>query len=290
MMRNKDQWMHLIEPRTWPVGGGTVRRLLPHHSRRMVGPFIFADLIGPETIAAGEGIDVDAHPHIGLATVTYLFAGRLVHRDSTGVVQTIDPGAVNWMSAGAGVTHTERTHPDDRAVSSGIHGLQTWVALPDGAENDPPGFDHAGADDLPVFSTGGSSVRVVAGSGLGHSSPVPASSPLILAEVTLADRSPVSIGQDHPELAVLAVTDGVMVNDRPLSEGTLAVLGEDSTNRLGGRGRAIILGGEPVGPRHIWWNFVHSDPERIESAKEDWRLQRFPTVPDDHDPWVPLPG
>lgn len=288
-MQPHEQSIHLIEPRTRPVGSGTVRRVLPHHSRRMVGPFIFADLIGPETVAAGRGIDVDAHPHIGLATVTYLFAGRLVHRDSTGVVQTIDPGAVNWMTAGAGVTHTERTHPDDRAPASSLHGLQTWVALPDEAEDGAPGFEHVGAADLPQGAIGTSSVRLIAGTGFGLRSPVRSPSPLILAEVSVADGSPVSIGPDHPELGVLAIGGEVTVNDRPLPDATLAVLASGSTNRLGGRGRAVVLGGDPVGPRHIWWNFVHSDPGRIEAAKDDWRHQRFPTVPDDHEPWVPLP-
>lgn len=288
-MTNADQSIHLIEPRTRPVGSGTVRRLLPFHSRRMVGPFIFADLIGPEHLATGKGIDVDAHPHIGLATVTYLFAGRLVHRDSTGVVQTIEPGAVNWMTAGTGVTHTERTPPTDRTSESPLHGLQTWVALPDDAEDTAPGFDHADSAGLPEVVVGGSSVRLIVGTGFGEQSPVPPSSPLILAELTLVDGSPVPLGGDHPELAVLAISDGVTVNDRPIVEGTLAVLGSGSGHNVSGSGRAIVLGGEPVGRRHIWWNFVHSDPDRIETAKDDWRHQRFPTVPDDHDPWVPLP-
>ena len=279
-----------IEPRIRAVGDGQVRRLLPYHARRMVGPFIFADLIGPEELAPGSGVDVDAHPHIGLSTVTYLFDGRLVHRDSTGAVQTIEPGAVNWMTAGSGVTHTERSHPDDRGVARDIHGLQTWVALPAGAEDVEPSFQHADRSEIPEQSIGTSIVRVAAGTGWGLDSPVTGSSPLVMAEVTVTPGSPVGVDVGHPEVAVLGLDGDVRINGDAVDPGRLAVLRPGVDAMLKGRGTAVVLGGEPVGKRFIWWNFVHSDPDRIEEAKADWTAQRMPTVPGDHDPWVPLPS
>ncbi len=278
-----------IEPRDRPVGGGQVRRLLPHRTRRMVGPFIYADIIGPETLAPGAGINVDAHPHIGLSTVTYLFDGRMVHRDSTGAVQTVEPGAVNWMTAGSGVSHTERSHTDDVTKARTIHGLQTWVALPVEAENISPSFQHAAAADIPTESVGRSLVRVAVGSGWGLDSPATGSSPLILAEIRLEAESPVPIDSKLPELAVIALDGDVRVNDETITPGQIAVLTRHAAARLSGSGSAVVLGGEPVGKRTIWWNFVHSDPDRIEQAKADWAAQTFPTVPADHDPFVPLP-
>lgn len=278
-----------IEPRRRPVGTGAVDRLLPHHTRRMVGPFIFADVIGPEVLPAGAGTDIDAHPHIGLSTVTYLFAGRMVHRDSTGAVQTIEPGAVNWMTAGSGVTHTERSHPDDVPVDRPLHGLQTWVALPDDTQETAPSFEHVAVADVPTDTIGASTVRVAAGTGWGLTSPVAGSSPLVLAEVHLRDQRPVPIATGHPELAVVALDDHVTVDGEPLPRHHLVVLDTSHGRTLDGAGRAVVLGGDPVGPRHIWWNFVHADADRIELAKADWTAQRFPLVPGDHDPWVPLP-
>lgn len=256
----------------------------------MVGPFIFADIIGPETLQPGSGIDVNAHPHIGLSTVTYLFDGRIVHRDSTGAVQTIEPGAVNWMVAGAGVTHTERSHPDDLGGPRQMHGLQTWVALPSGAEEAAPSFHHAAESEIPIDRLGDSTVRVAVGSGWDLESPITASSPLVLAEITLNDESPFPIATDHPEIAVIALGGDVRVNNEVIAPGQLAVLQADTATSLSGSGRAIVLGGEPVGKRHIWWNFVHSDLDRVEQAKIDWTSQQFPTVPDDHEPFVPLPA
>ncbi len=278
-----------IDPRNRPVGAGRVRRLLPHRTKRMVGPFVFTDLIGPEELAAGSSIDVDAHPHIGLSTVTYLFDGRMVHRDSTGAVQTIEPGAVNWMTAGSGVTHTERSHPADRPQARNMYGIQTWVALPDDAEDAAPAFQHVAAGDVPTEVIGESVLRLAAGSGWGLASPVPGSSPLVLAEVNLAAHSPVPVDVDHSELAVIALDEGITIGDDELTAGQLATLSLEGDRVLRGRGRVVVLGGEPVGPRHIWWNFVHSDLDRIEQAKADWAAQRFPITPHDHAPFVPLP-
>ena len=276
----------IIEPRTAKVGSGSVRRVLPFRKRRMIGPFIFADLIGPETLATGTGIDIDAHPHIGLSTLSYLFEGRMVHRDSTGAVSTIEPGAANWMTAGAGVAHTERSHPDDRATERPMHGLQTWVALPHDRENGDASFENTAASDIP--ETDG--VRLVAGSGWSMASPVAVSSPLVLAELRPTEARSITIEATHPERGVLAIDGDLRLGGTPLASGQLAVLDSGSRPVLTGTGRAMLLGGEPVGRRFIWWNFVHSDRERIEQAKTEWSEQRFPTVPGDHDPWVPLPA
>ena len=194
------------------------------------------------------------------------------------------------MTAGSGVTHTERSHPDDLAISRGIHGIQTWVALPDEAEEGKPSFVHAPESEIPFDTLGRSTVRVAAGSGWGLDSPVTGSSPLILAEVTLDASSPLPMGSDLTERSVLALEGDVWVNDERIASGQLVVLRSGATVTLSGSGTALILGGEPVGKRHIWWNFVHSDLDRIEQAKSDWLEQRFPIVPDDHDPFVPLPA
>lgn len=279
-----------IEPRKRPVGDGEVRRLLPFRKRRMVGPFIFADLMGPDHLPPEASVNIDAHPHIGLSTLTYLFAGRLIHRDSTGAVQAIEPGAVNWMTAGAGVSHTERSDPDDLAQTRDLFGLQTWVALPDESQDVEASFQHLDVASVPRERRGGSEIQVAAGTGWGLASPVPGSSPLVLAALTLVDGSPIPIEADHPERAVLSVTGDLSLNGRPLPTGDLAVLTPGATPTLAGTGTAMVLGGEPVGRRHIWWNFVHADPEVIEQAKADWTAQRFPTVPGDHDPFVPMPS
>ncbi|MCB0970435.1 MAG: pirin family protein [Acidimicrobiales bacterium] len=279
-----------ISPRERNVGSSTVQRLLPVHHRRMVGPFIFLDRMGPRTVPAGRRLDIDAHPHIGLSTLTYLIEGRMVHRDSTGAVATIEPGAVNWMTAGAGVSHTERTHPDDLATDRGHHGLQLWVALPDDAQDGPPSFQHQPAEAFGTEAIGGAAVRVVAGAGYGVEAPVAVSSPLLLAELALGPGASVPVDDTHPERAVLAIDADVWVDGHRLPAGALGVLSPGATPRLSGEGRAVLLGGEPVGRRHIWWNFVHADRDRIEAAKADWQAQRFPLVPGDHDPWIPLPG
>ncbi len=278
----------LVEPRERPVGSGTVRRLLPVRQRRMVGPFVFADIMGPESMGPGAGMDVDAHPHIGLSTLTYLLRGRAVHRDSTGAVQSIDAGAVNWMTAGGGVCHTERSHPDDRDRTVEMFGVQTWVALPDEAEDGPPSFEHCPPDAVPEATGPGATVRLAAGEGFGLQAPVRGSSPLVLAELGLAGGV-VTVPADHPERAVLVLEGDLTLDGHPLPVGHLAVLATGSQPRCAGTGTAIVLGGESVGHRSIWWNFVHSDPDRLEDARRQWQDQDFPLVPDDHHPWVPAP-
>lgn len=279
----------MIEPRERPVGTGTVRRLLPWRRRRMVGPFIFADVMGPETMGPGQGMDVDAHPHIGLATVTYLVRGRAVHRDSTGAVQTIEPGAVNWMTAGGGVTHTERSVDADRDDTVSMYGLQTWVALPVGAEDGAAGFEHCAADDVATDHGPGVAIRVAVGTSFGLTAPITGASPLVLAELRLGEGDLV-VDAEQPERAVVVLDGDVFLDGHRLTPVVLAVLRPGARPRLTGTGTVMLLGGEPVGERRIWWNFVHSDPDVIEDAKRRWTEQGFPIVPGDHDPWVPLPG
>lgn len=274
------------------MGDGEVQRLLPWRGRRMVGPFIFCDLMGPETLVPGRGIDIDAHPHIGLATVSYLFAGRMVHRDSTGAVQTIEPGAVNWMTAGAGVAHTERSAPDDRDRTRSHHGVQTWVALPDHAENGPPAFAHYPAATMPEARHGDARVRVLVGDAWGLAGPVVVASETLLAEVDLGGSGDgvIAIDDAHPERAVIAIDGDVSLGGQRLPHQHLAVLAPGTRPELRGRGRVIVLGGAPVGTRYIWWNFVHSEREVIEHAKAAWMAQDWPQIPGDATPWIPVPG
>jgi redox-sensitive bicupin YhaK (pirin superfamily) len=254
----------------------------------MVGPFIFCDHIGPDELPPGVGVDVPSHPHIGLSTLTYLFDGSMVHRDSLGSVQTIEPGAVNWMTAGSGVAHTERS--GDRTTERTMHGLQLWVALPDGAESGPASFDHQPATAIPSTDVDGMHVRLMAGTGYGLQSPVPVSSPLVLAELRLDGTAAVPLDAQHEERALLVLDGHVRLDRTPLPTGHLSVIAPGTTPSLDGSGTVVLLGGEAVGTRYIWWNFVHSDRHVIEQAKADWTAQRFPIVPGDQDGWVPLPG
>lgn len=254
----------------------------------MVGPFIFCDHIGPDELPTGVGVDVPSHPHIGLSTLTYLFDGSMVHRDSLGSVQTIEPGAVNWMTAGAGVAHTERS--GDRTTDRTMHGLQLWVALPDDSENGPASFDHQPAEAIPSTDVEGVHVRVMAGSAYGLQSPVPVSSPLVLAELRLDGASALPLDAQHEERALLVLDGDVRLDRTPLEVGHLSVVAPGTAPTLDGSGTVVLLGGDAVGTRYIWWNFVHSDRDVIEQAKADWTAQRFPIVPDDQDGWVPLPG
>ncbi len=269
----------VIAPRRRSIGTSEVDRLLPFHARRMVGPFIFADLIGPEELAPGRGADVPPHPHIGLATVTYLFDGAMVHRDSTGAVQTIEPGGVNWMTAGSGVAHSERSPDEARAVTSPLAGLQTWVALPDESEEVAPSFEHAAAADLPAVSDGGVAVRLLVGTGFGAASPVAGASPLFHADVQLDAGARFALPAEHAERAVLVIDGDVEVAGHPIAPRHLAVVEPgDAVVRASSPSRVMTFGGAPVGRRYIWWNFVSSSEERIEAAKADWAGGRFAPI------------
>ncbi|HLL27995.1 MAG TPA: pirin family protein [Xanthobacteraceae bacterium] len=281
----------LIVPRTADLGGFTVRRALPSSRRRMVGPFIFLDHMGPAEFRAGGGVDVRPHPHIGLATVTYLFEGEIVHRDSLGSALPIVPGDVNWMTAGRGIAHSERTAPERRAGGEHLHGLQCWVALPAGDEEMAPAFNHVGGDKLPVVSGEGKTVRVVAGNMLGACSPVATLSDTIFADVSMRAGASLPLDADHEERAVYIVSGEIEIAGDRFSEGRLLVFkpGDRLTVKAARDSRIVILGGATAdGPRHIWWNFVSSRKERIEAAKADWKSGRFAPVPGESE-FIPLP-
>jgi redox-sensitive bicupin YhaK (pirin superfamily) len=277
------------------VDGFKVRRVLPAPRRRMVGPFIFLDQMGPEVLGAGRGLDVAPHPHIGLATVTYLFEGELLHRDSLGTVQMISPGEVNWMTAGQGIAHSERTPQAVRASGSNLFGIQSWVALPERFEETTPGFAHHGAEELPVVEGEGKRVRLITGSLYGARSPVETLSEMFYADVALMKGARLALPSEHEERAAYVVEGSVEVLNgggnfgagqllvfKPGAEITLSAPGSSGA-------RLMLLGGEPMdGRRHIWWNFVSSSSERIEQAKEDWKAGRFAPVPEETE-FIPLP-
>jgi len=285
----------IVVPRTHDLGGGfEVRRALPHKDRRMVGPFVFLDQMGPHVFHAGEGIDVRPHPHIGLATVTYLLDGQIRHRDSLGTVQDIKPGEVNWMTAGKGIVHSERTGPDVRAAGSNLFGLQCWVALPKAKEECEPAFSHTGSQELPVLDGDGATARIIAGSYFGKTSPVPVQSPLFYVDLALQPGARLTLPAEYPEQA-LYVVDGTLDlgHDGRFEQGQLLVLKPGATVTLAATenqgARVMLLGGEPMdGPRYLTWNFVSSSSDRIEQAKEDWKAQRFPLVPGETE-FIPLP-
>ena len=282
----------VIVPRTRDLGDGfEVRRALPAAQRRMVGPFVFWDQMGPTVLAAGQGLDVRPHPHINLATVTYLFDGEILHRDSLGSVQSILPGAVNWMVAGRGIVHSERSPPALRQGGGRLFGLQSWVALPQAAEECLPSFTHYGAEELPSIEGEGLRLRVIAGTLFGVRSPVRTASTTIYADVTLRDGARLALTGDHEERAVYVVEGEVHLAGRSWTAGHLLVLrpGIEAVLRSGPPARVMIIGGDRLdGPRHLWWNFVSSSKERIEQAKDDWRSGRFPQVPGETE-FIPLP-
>jgi hypothetical protein len=289
--------LQVIDSRQRDLGGFVVRRVLPAGGRQMVGPFIFFDHLGPTQFAPGSGIDVRPHPHIALATVTYLFAGSLQHRDSLGTVQEIRPGDVNWMSAGHGIAHSERTPQAARASGEHVHGIQSWVALPDGHEDGEPTFAHHPASTLPTRMGDGIELTVIAGEAFGLRSPVATPWPTLYVHAQIANGVTLEVPADHAERAVyvvqgeLAVQDELGVGELRVTEGELAVLapGTKVTLRALGHTRAMLLGGESFPtPRFIWWNFVASSEERIERAKERWERQQFPAVPGESE-FIPLP-
>jgi len=263
-------------------GGFLVSRLLPSVACRAVGPFVFVDLFGPTVIPPAMNIDVRPHPHIGLATVSYLFEGALMHRDSLGSVQRIDPGAINWMSAGRGIVHSERTPEDLRDTSRPLHGLQLWVALPQALEESGPAFQHTSAEHLPRTTLPGAQARVLVGEAFGERSPVGTASPTLLVDLQLASASVCELPALAEEVGLLPIDADLEIDGQRVPRGALVILGAGEGARLrGGRGeRVIALGGQRLdGPRHLWWNFVSSSKERIRQAAEDWKMQRFDRVP-----------
>lgn len=286
----------VIIPPVRDLGDGfRVRRALPAARRQMVGPFIFFDEMGPAVLAPGQGLDVRPHPHIGLATVTYLFSGEILHRDSLGSVQPIQPGAVNWMIAGRGIVHSERTPAERRQHGDELRGLQVWVALPRAAEEVTPSFAHVPAAELPTFDAAGVSGRVIAGTVHGVTAPRAVPTELFYADVTLAAGAAMPVEALYEERGFYVVDGAVRVEPEGdvYPSGRLVILRPGATVTLRaapGTARVMLLGGEPLPePRHIWWNFVSSSPERIDEAKADWRDGRFPTVPGETE-FIPLPA
>ena len=284
--------MQILDGRRRDLGGFSVRRVLPAAERRLVGPFIFFDHMGPADFAPGQGIDVRPHPHIALATVTYLFEGELMHRDSLGSAQPIRPGAVNWMIAGRGIVHSERTPPDVRARGGRLDGIQSWVALPKAREDDAPRFEHHAAESLPEVERDGARLRVLAGNAFGATSPVGVASPTLYVDCVLERSATLDVPDEHPERAVYVAHGEVTVQGASVGEGQMIVLPPGVRARIAADedARLMLLGGAPLdGERHIYWNFVGSTPERIEAAKRDWREGRFPKVPGDEHEYIPLP-
>lgn len=281
----------VIIPRARDLGGFEVRRVLPSARRQMIGPFIFFDQMGPMAFAAGQGIDVRPHPHIGLATVTYLFQGTILHRDSLGSVQPITPGDVNWMTAGRGIAHSERSPAEARTPGHRAYGVQIWAALPERYEEVAPDFTHHPAAALPLLEGEGKRVRVVAGSLFGRRSPVKTLSDLFHADARLDPAAALPLDPDYDERAAYLLEGEVEIAGERFAPGRLLVFrpGDRVTISAITPARLILLGGDPMeGPRHIWWNFVSSRRERIEEAKQDWKNGRFGAVPGDTE-FIPLP-
>ena len=281
-----------ISPHERDLGGFSVRRLLPSAARRMVGPFVFFDHMGPAEFAPGQGIDVRPHPHIGLATVTYLFEGAIEHRDSLGSVQRITAGDVNWMTAGRGIVHSERTPADLRASGARMQGLQTWVALPRDQEHCDPAFVHHPAATLPAIEMPGVSMRLIAGSAFGHTSPVQCASSMFYIAVEMEAGASFVLPDAYAERGVYPLVGDVSINEGVLPAGQMAVLNESApvTLQALSPARLMLLGGEPMdGERFLWWNFVASDRAFIEEAKARWRNGGFDAVPGETE-FIPLPA
>ena len=287
-----DAISQVIVPRTVDLGDFAVRRALPSARTRMVGPFLFFDHFGPAEFRAGNGLDVRPHPHIGLATVTYLFDGEIMHRDSLGTAVAIRPGEVNWMTAGRGIVHSERTRPERRVDHEPIHGLQMWVALPAAREEMDAAFAHHDTAEFPVVKDNGKNVRVVVGSLYGAASPVPVVHETIFGDVRLQAGSTLPLDPDHEERAIYVIDGTVDISGDKFEPGRLLVFKPGDPVAIAAKTDAhfVILGGAPMdGPRHIWWNFVSSRKERIEQAKAEWKAGHFGKVPGDEIEFIPLP-
>jgi redox-sensitive bicupin YhaK (pirin superfamily) len=282
----------VLHARPRDLGGGmVVGRALPAPQRRLIGPFIFFDHMGPVDFPPGMGTDVRPHPHICLATVTYLFAGEIFHRDSLGSAQAIRPGDVNWMIAGHGIVHSERTRPEVRAKGHHLHGIQAWVALPAEAEEGDPAFFHHPASSLPEIDRPGAKLRLIAGSAYGQKSPVVVSSPTFYVDAQLEAGAKLELPDEHEERGCYVVTGEVRVGAQAFGERSLLVArkGAKVVVEAVQASRVMLIGGAPLGPRFIEWNFVASSQERIEKAKGDWKDRRFPVVPGDEVEFIPLP-
>ncbi len=287
----------LIVPRARDIGAFEVRRALPAPKRQMVGPFIFFDQMGPAEFVTDEGMDVRPHPHIGLATVTYLYEGGVYHRDSLGTAMEIEPGAVNWMIAGRGITHSERTAPERRRAGERLFGIQTWVALPEAEEDREPGFEHAPEADLPLLEGEGKRLRLILGTGWGERAPVHTFSDTVYADAVLEAGAKIPLPAEHEDRGLYIVSGEIEIAGERFEAGRMMVFrpGDAITVTAVTPARFMILGGATLeGPRHIWWNFVSSSREKIEEAKRawaegDWAHGRFQLPPDDNAEHIPLP-
>jgi len=289
----------LIVPRARDLGSFEVRRALPAPKRQMVGPFVFFDQAGPAEFITGKGVDVRPHPHIGLATVTYLYKGEFQHRDSLGTNQIILPGAVNWMVAGSGVTHSERTSEETRKAPHSLFGIQTWVALPEDKEEVAPSFEHHGEDALPIIEDTGVNMKLILGTAYGEKAPASVFSEIFYGDAILQPGALLPMPDDHEDRGLYVVEGSVSIAGKEFTDAQMMVFrpGDKITVVAGAKGaRVIILGGETLnGPRYVWWNFVSSSKERIEEAKEQWRREEwgaglFDLPPDDRSEFIPLPG
>ena len=295
---NLDSIETQIVPRARDIGGFEVKRALPSAKRQMVGPFIFFDQMGPAEFITGQGIDVRPHPHIGLATVTYLFDGEFQHRDSLGTNQMIYPGEVNWMIAGNGITHSERTSEETRTGANRLFGIQTWVALPDNYEETAAAFEHHGQDALPFLEGDGKKVRLIIGDAWGERAPTRTFTDMFYADAALAAGALLPLPDNHEDRGVYVLEGSIEIAGDQFDPGQMMVFqpGDAITLKAGPHGaRLMVLGGATLGgPRYIWWNFVASSQEKIEAAKQawadgDWEHGRFQLPPDDTDEFIPLP-
>ncbi len=281
-----------LAPHARDLGDGfVVARMLPQAAQRTVGPFVFFDQFGPVSFAPGRGLDVRPHPHIGLATLTYVFTGEIMHRDTLGSAQVIRAHEVNWMTAGRGIAHSERTPDQLRDVAHSVFGLQFWVGLPAAMEEMAPAFAHHGAEELPQFTVPGATARLAVGRLLGRRSPVVTVSETLLVDIDLAAGGRFTIPAEHRERAVQVCTGTVSLGGETVAEKHLAVLepGREVVLEAERPARCVLFGGDPLdGPRHLWWNFVSSSTDRIAKAKADWKEGRFPTIPGETE-FIPLP-
>ncbi|NJC34571.1 hypothetical protein GGR88_002085 [Sphingomonas jejuensis] len=291
-MTRDDLILQTIEPTTHDLGGFKVYRTLPSRPRTMVGPFVFFDQMGPAHLEVGQGVDVRPHPHIGLSTVTYLFTGAFDHRDSLGTFQTIEPGAVNLMTAGSGIAHSERSPEAERVAGPQLSGIQTWLAMPEEKEEIDPAFEHLGAGELPEISSGGAIARVIMGTLWGQTARTTCHAETIYGDVRLAPGAQVPVDDAAEERCVYLADGEASIDGLPLEPQRLYVLrpGIRATLRSARGGRVMIAGGSAFAtPRHVWWNFVSSSRDRIRQAKEDWKAGRFPLIPGDSTEHIPLP-